>query len=259
MSKSMKITLLGTGTSQGVPVIGCCCETCVSIDPKDHRLRSSVLVSIDDYNILIDVGPDFRQQMLVYKINHLDTILLTHEHNDHIIGMDDIRPFNFRQGEEMPIYGLKRVLDDIRFKFAYIFDPSPYPGTPKVSCHEILGGITYQLNQTITVSTIDIMHGGLPILGFRFDNFAYITDASFISDISLSQLTGLDVLVINALQYRKHYSHFTFDEAIAVAEKIGAKSTYLTHISHELGLYKTLLQKCPPNIYPGYDGLTISF
>ena len=239
----LKITFLGTGTSQGVPVIGCTCNTCISVDSRDKRLRSSVLITIDNHNILIDAGPDLRQQMLVNHVNHLDAILITHEHNDHVIGMDDIRPFNFRQRVDMPIFSLERVLDEIRMKFSYIFHSNPYPGAPRVVCNAILAGDTFELFNTVKVDAIDILHGNLQILGFRIKNFAYITDASFISDQSFQSLYGLDVLVLNALQYRKHYSHFNYDEAIEVAEKIGAEITYFTHMSHEMGLYVDMINK----------------
>ncbi|MBL0026374.1 MAG: MBL fold metallo-hydrolase [Saprospiraceae bacterium] len=253
----MKITFLGTGTSQGVPVIGCSCQVCKSEDKKDRRLRCSILISVNEYNILIDTGPDFRQQMLINGITHLNAILLTHEHNDHVIGIDDIRPFNFRQRHNMPVYGLTRVLDDVRKKFAYIFKDNPYPGAPKVEFHRIEAGQKFLLFDSIMVKALDILHGNLPILGYRIGDFAYITDASFISGKTMEDLANLDVLVLNALQFRKHYSHFTFEEAIDMAQKIGAKTTYFTHMSHEMGKHEDILSKCPDGIEPAFDGLEI--
>jgi phosphoribosyl 1,2-cyclic phosphate phosphodiesterase len=254
----LKITFLGSGTSQGVPVIGCTCKVCLSQDHRDKRLRASVLISIGQYNILIDVGPDFRQQMLVNQIPHLDAILLTHEHNDHIIGMDDIRPFNFRQKYDMPVYGLPRVLDDIKAKFKYVFEQNSYPGAPKVVLYPIGNESHLRIFDNVDVRPLAIMHGNLPILGYKIGNFAYITDASFISDDTQMQLKNLDVLVLNALQYRKHYSHFTYDEAIEMAQKIGARKTYFTHMSHEIGLHVDVCSKLPQHIFAAYDGLIIN-
>lgn len=253
----MKITFLGTGTSQGVPVIGCHCQVCKSGDNRDKRLRSSVLVSVEPYNILIDAGPDFRQQMLSNQVDQLHAILLTHEHNDHIIGMDDIRPYNFRQKYDMPIYGLERVLNDVKSKFTYVFHDAPYPGAPRLLLNEVKAGLSFSILDKIEIKTLSIMHGTLPILGYRLGNFAYVTDASEIAEETLLKLQNLDVLVINSLQFRKHYSHFTYSEAVAMAQQINAKTTYFTHMSHEMGTHSDLLNICPENIFPAYDGLVV--
>lgn len=253
----MKVTFLGTGTSQGVPVIGCTCDTCMSMHPEDHRLRSSVLVEASDLNILIDIGPDFRQQMLKYKVQKIDAVLLTHEHNDHVAGVDDIRPFNFKQGGKIPFYALDRTINDLKVKYAYIFAEEPYPGAPGIVCHSVTNDISFNILEKIAVKPVEVMHGSLPILGFRIFDFAYITDASDLNENTLNSLRGLKILVINALQYKKHYSHFTFDQAVDMAKLIGAEKTYFTHISHHLGLHQDIVEKCPPNIFPGFDGLVV--
>lgn len=253
----MRIIFLGTGTSQGIPVIGCSCDTCTSSNLKDKRLRSSVLVEVDNLSVLIDIGPDFRQQMLHSKVSKIDAVLLTHEHNDHIVGIDDIRPFNFKQKCKIPFYALKRTIDDLKTKYAYIFDVDPYPGAPGIDCIEVLQGSSFKVLSNLEVFPIHVMHGTLPILGFRIYDFAYITDASFLDHGTLDRLKNLKVLVINALQYQRHYSHFTFDEAVEKAKFIGAEKTYLTHMSHHLGTYQEVLSKCPPNIFPGFDGLIV--
>ena len=253
----MEITFLGTGTSQGVPIIGCTCETCVSQDPRDTRLRSSVLISENYLNIVIDIGPDFRQQMLVNKVPHLDAIFLTHEHNDHIIGLDDIRPYNFKQNTNMPVFALNRVLEDLKNKFSYMFENNPYPGLPRVECHQLSYNEYFDFNG-ISVLALRVMHGKLPILGFRINNFAYITDASYIGFDEMNLLKDLDVLVLNVLQFRPHYSHYNYDEMLIVASEINAKITYLTHMSHELGRHDELIRKLPGNIIPAYDGLILS-
>ena len=251
----MKITLLGTGTSQGIPVIGCDCETCTSLDPRDKRLRCAVLIESVDFSLLIDVGPDFRTQMLAHHVQKLDAILLTHEHNDHVIGLDDIRPLNFKNRMDMPIYSLQRVLDDVKNKFAYVFDDSGYPGKPRAVCHSIQSGAVLTFGDEIVVTAFEVMHGNLPILGYRIGDFAYITDASYLSEGTLSLLTGLKVLVLNALQYEPHYSHYTVEQAIAVASKIGAQHTYFTHLSHQLPPYIAFANSLPDHISPAYDGL----
>ncbi len=254
----MIVTFLGTGTSQGVPVIGCDCGVCRSADVRDRRLRCSILLSFKDVNVVVDVGPDFRQQMLREEVKHLDAVLITHEHNDHVVGMDDIRPFNFRQRLDMPVYALDRVLREIKAKFFYIFDANPYPGSPRVVCHPIFPGQPFSLSKGIQIMPIEVIHGNLPILGFRVGNFAYITDASAIGPESTELLRGLDILVLNALQYRKHYSHFTFDEAVEVAAGIGASKTYFTHMSHEMGLHRDMESGWPQGILPAYDGLKLT-
>ncbi len=254
----MEVILLGTGTSQGVPIIGCKCVTCLSADPKDKRLRTSAYINVDGYGIMIDVGPDFRQQMLTYNIQKVDAVLLTHEHNDHVIGLDDIRPFNFMQQVDMPIYGLCRVIDDIKVKFGYVFEENPYPGAPRMKCHAIEPNKTYEILNEIAIQTIHVMHGDLPILGYRIGNFGYVTDCSLLEETSMELLKGVEVLILDCLRYREHYSHFSYNEAVQVAKKIGAHQTYLTHMSHEMGLHTDIVKNSQSGILPGYDGLRIS-
>ena len=254
----MKIRILGTGTSQGVPVIGCDCEVCRSTDLKDKRLRTSALIQIDQLNILIDSGPDFRQQMLRYQIKHLDAILITHEHNDHIIGMDDVRPFNFRQEKDMPVYAVDRVQKALQQRFAYAFDKNPYPGAPRLNLLPIYKDQPLTI-QGVQVQPIEVMHGQLPVIGFRFNNFTYITDAKTISDSELLKVQGTEVLVINALHHKRHHSHLNLEEAVELATKINANQTYLTHISHKMGLHEDIDAQLPAGIQLAYDGLEIVF
>jgi phosphoribosyl 1,2-cyclic phosphate phosphodiesterase len=252
----MKITLLGTGTSQGVPVIGCPCSVCVSNNPLDKRLRVAVLLSVGNHNIVIDCGPDFRQQMLKFEVKTLDAILLTHEHNDHVIGLDDVRPFNFRQGGNMPIYAQKRVNDEIRDRFAYAFTPQPYPGAPQLEQYNINENEHFEL-LGLTIIPIKIWHGRLAILGFRIGDFAYITDAKTIEPSEIQKLKNLKYLVINALHHNEHHSHFNLHEALAMIEVLQPQQTYLTHISHHLGLAEKINPTLPKNVTLAYDGQVI--
>lgn len=251
----MKVSFLGTGTSQGVPVIGCDCEVCKSIDYKDKRLRSSIHVETDKYSIVVDIGPDFRQQMLRAKVNWLDAVILTHEHKDHTAGLDDIRSFNFKQQMDMPVYGRQHVLEQVKLEFGYIFNENKYPGVPKVILKEI-DEDNFTINNEKIVP-IEVMHYKLPVLGFRFGDFAYITDAKTITDDELKKLENLNILVLNALQQKSHISHLTLSEAIELATRIGAKQTYFTHISHNLGLSREVETNLPENISLAYDGLQL--
>ena len=250
----MKITFLGTGTSQGVPLIGCTCEVCKSNDSKDKRLRSSVLICVNGKNIIIDAGPDFRQQMLRENITQLDAILLTHEHKDHIGGLDDVRAFNYIQKKPMDIYAETRVIDLLQSRdFAYVVERKDYPGIPKMEFHSITEK-SFNING-ITILPVRGLHMLLPVLGFRINKFAYITDMNYISPEERNKLKGLDVLVINALRKKKHVSHFNLEEALEVIEDVKPNKAYLTHISHKLGYYETLKKELPKNVYPAYDGL----
>lgn len=252
----MKITLLGTGTSQGIPVIGCKCEACTSDDFRDDRLRTGVVISSEGTNILIDTGPDLRQQMLRYGFQHIDAILYTHEHSDHVAGLDDIRPFNFMQKVDMPFYGHPRVIKDIEHRFGYVFAENPYPGSPRASLHTISGGNRFFIDH-LEIMPIEVMHGTLPILGYRFGDFAFITDASFLSEESKKLLSGTKVLVLSALQKTSHHSHFSLSEAVAVIQDMKIEKAYITHISHRMGITSEWEKELPENIFPAFDGLEI--
>ncbi len=252
----MKITFLGTGTSQGVPVIACDCETCRSTDPKDKRLRTSVLIETETINFVIDTGPDFRQQMLKENVKKLDAVLFTHEHRDHIAGLDDIRAFNFVQQKPMDVYTEERVLEALRYEFPYIFAEKKYPGVPKINIHIIRN---YDFNVgDITVKPIRAMHYKLPILGFRIGEFAYLTDANFIPEEEKEKLFGVKYFVINALRREKHVSHFTLSEALKLIEELSPKRAYLTHISHQMGKAEELEKELPSGVIAAYDGLSFN-
>jgi len=249
------ITFLGTGTSQGVPVIACECEVCTSADKHDKRLRTSILIEAEDKTIVIDSGPDFRYQMLREKVMHLDAIVFTHEHKDHVAGMDDIRAFNYKQHGPVDVYADDRVQLALRREFPYIFDNFKYPGIPQITLHSI--GLTPFDIGSVHFTPIEVMHFKLPVLGFRIKDFTYITDAKTVSEQEKEKIRGSKILVINALQKQTHISHFTLDEAIAFAQDIGADKTYFTHISHRLGKHADVSKELPAGIELAYDGLKL--
>ncbi|HHT52024.1 MAG: MBL fold metallo-hydrolase [Bacteroidales bacterium] len=251
----MKITFLGTGTSQGVPVIGCPCAVCNSQDPRDIRLRSSALITVGSKNILIDAGPDLRQQLLNNKITQVDAILMTHEHKDHTGGLDDVRPLNFMIQKVMQIYGLQRVLNVIRKDYDYAFKKNKYPGSPEFQLN-IIKDEEFTIDDLL-IEPISIRHLTLPILGYKINNMAYITDASFIAPSEISKLKDIDLLVINALRHKEHYSHFNLTQALQVINEINPKRAYLTHISHEMGQYIDIAPTLPDHIFMAYDGLEV--
>ena len=251
----MKITFLGTGTSQGVPVIACDCHVCTSADERDKRLRVSVMIETQGKVIVIDSGPDFRYQMLRAGVKHLDAIVFTHEHKDHVAGMDDIRAFNYKQQTEIDIYAHTRVQGALKREFSYIFSDYTYPGIPKVILNDIDDHPF--LVHGIEFIPINVMHYKLPVLGFRVGDFTYITDAKTINEEEKEKIKGSKILVINALQREKHISHFTMEEALAFAEEMNAEQTYFTHISHRLGRHQDVTEELPQNVNLGYDGLVL--
>jgi phosphoribosyl 1,2-cyclic phosphate phosphodiesterase len=255
----MKLKFLGTGTSQGIPVIGSTHPVCLSTNPKDKRLRSSVMITDDEgKKILIDCGPDFRQQMLINQESNVDALLITHEHNDHIIGLDDLRPIIFQKRKDISIYCLSRVGKEIQNRFPYAFTEDKYPGAPSFEITEI-GNEPFIIENT-EITPIQVIHYKLPILGYKFKNLAYITDASFISEEEQEKLKNLDVLIINCLRKDEpHVAHYILPEILELVEKLQPKTTYLTHISNRFGFHDEIVAMTPANIHPAHDGLEIEF
>ena len=253
----MKVTFNGTGTSQGVPVIGCQCEVCISKDNKDNRLRSSITIQYKDTSVVIDAGPDFRQQMLRAKINKLDAIVFTHEHKDHVAGLDDVRAYNFITKKPINIYCTNNVFKALKREYHYIFDPAfQYPGIPKIIRNKIDSSKDF-IVKNLKITPINVLHYKLPVLGFRVDDFCYITDASFIEEKEKSKLKNLKVLVLNALRKEKHISHFNLEEALALIKELKPKKAYLTHISHLMGKHSEVSDTLPENVEIAYDNLSI--
>lgn len=253
----MKVYFLGTGTSQGIPVIGSTHPVCLSNDFKDKRLRVSIWIHWDNYSFVVDCGPDFRQQMLAANCHHLDGILFTHEHADHTAGLDDIRPYNFRKGD-LPIFAQERVINSLKKRFDYIFETeNRYPGAPAVTVNEIDDEIPFAIGDKFAVP-IKVWHGNLEVLGFRIDDFAYLTDVKTMDEPEIEKLRGVKVLVVNALREEPHPTHFNLEEALDFVELLQPERTYFTHISHNLGFHEEVQKRLPKNVFLAYDNLEIT-
>ncbi|MBQ0117042.1 MAG: MBL fold metallo-hydrolase [Flavobacterium sp.] len=252
----LKIYFLGTGTSQGVPVIGCDCAVCSSTNVLDKRLRTAALISWEDTVVAVDCGPDFRQQMLQSNCKKLDALLFTHEHADHTAGLDDIRPYNFKKGP-MPIYADPRVVANLKKRFDYIFETeNRYPGAPEVEVHEVIDAAPFELGGRL-VKPLKALHGTLPIYGFQVDGLVYMTDVKYVSDAVVSEIKGCEVLVINALRVEEHFTHFNLEEALKFITLVEPKRAYLTHVSHLLGLQEEVERQLPEHVHLAYDNLEI--
>lgn len=252
----MKLTFLGTGTSQGVPVIACDCDVCLSPDFRDKRLRSSVIITINNLNYLIDCGPDFRQQMLREKVQDIRAILFTHEHKDHIAGMDDVRAFNFKHQKDMDVYCDMNVQKALLREFPYVFSDNRYPGVPEVNIHQINSNKAFNIDGNL-FTPIRVMHYKLPVLGFRVNDLTYLTDAKTISRKEIEKIKGTRVLVVNALRISQHISHFNLKEALGFINEIKPEVAYLTHVSHLMGRTEDVEKKLPNKVMLAYDGLKV--
>jgi len=252
----MKVTFLGTGTSQGIPMIACECQVCQSTDSRDKRLRVSIHVEQNGKSFIIDTGPDFRQQVLRAGIKRVDAIIYTHEHKDHTAGMDDVRGFNYVQKSSIPIYAQKNVIEQLKREFAYAFDENKYPGVPEIEVNEIQNKAF--VIEGISFLPILVKHFFLDVFGYRIGDFTYITDANAISETELEKIKGSKVLFINALRKTRHVSHFTLEEALEIIQKIQPKKAYITHISHQMGFHSEVQKELPENVFLAYDGLEIT-
>ena len=252
----MKFTFLGTGTSQGVPIIGCECEVCSSDDEKDTRLRSSLLVESDTTTVNIDVGPDFRYQMLRAGVKKMDAVIITHEHMDHTAGLDEVRAFNFIQGKPIAVYATQKVQNRLKEQFSYIFSNGDYPGVPQIELKTIDSKTPFKIGD-IEFIPVKVMHGQLPVLGFRIKDFTYITDANYIGETEKNLIRGSKHFVVNALRKKNHHSHFTLKEAIELAQELEVPNTYLTHISHQLGAHEEISPELPKGVQLAFDGLEV--
>ena len=251
----IQLTFLGTGTSQGVPVVACNCEVCKSGNQKDKRLRSSLLIEVNGLKLVIDAGPDFRQQMLQSNVMQLNAILLTHEHTDHLFGLDDIRSFNWTQGHPTDIYAEARVQEAIKRVFNYVFARYRYPGIPQMNLH-LVENKPFEI-EGVSIIPIRGFHYKLPVFGYRIGKFAYLTDINFLEEEEKLKLYGLDILIVNALRKEKHISHYNLEEAIQLIEELKPRKAYLTHISHLMGLHDEVQEELPENVFLGYDGLKL--
>ena len=251
-----QIEFLGTGTSTGVPQPLCTCEVCRSTDPRDKRLRCSSLLKFDNTNILIDCSPDFRQQAMRANIDHIDALLLTHGHADHMGGIDDLRPYCTYN--PLPIYAEERVIDDVKRRLPYCFMQNPYPGIPRLDTYPIVANQPFEVGN-ITITPLRVMHFNLPIVAFRINNMAYVTDCLTMPQETIPQLQGLDLLVINALRHTEHISHQTLSDALALIERLAPQRAYLIHMSHDMGLHAKVSQQLPPHVQFAYDGLKLDF
>lgn len=256
MAPINQFILLGSGTSQGVPVIGCDCKVCSSNDPKDNRTRTSAYIQVNGVHLVIDTGPDFRTQMLREGLSKVDAVLFTHEHQDHMAGLDDVRPMIFRSGNAMSIFGQSRVINRIKKAFHYAFEKQPYPGAPRIDSFEI------DENEPFTVGGIEIIpipldHGNLPILGYRIGDLAFLTDVNHVPPASMAKLIGIKTLFLDALHHKNHFSHFTLEQAVSKATEIGAEKTYFIHMSHYMGTHQATMDSLHPGMELAYDGLKV--